>query len=102
MSAVWTTIALLAVVNLAIKGAGPALAGGRPLPGPLTRAIDLMVPAIVAALIATGTLADGQRLVVDERLAGLAAAGLALALRGSMLVAVVAAAATTALLRAVV
>jgi hypothetical protein len=55
---------------------------------------------VLAALVATAVLARDGRLVVDARLAGLAAAGVAIALRAPILLVVVAAAATTALLRA--
>ena len=55
--------------------------------------------ALLAALIATSTLAGDGTLVLDERAAGLAAAGAALALRAPFLVIVAAATATTAVLR---
>jgi branched-subunit amino acid transport protein len=100
MREAWTVIALLAVINAAIKAAGPVLAGGRELPPLLQRVITASVPALVAALIVTGTFAAGRSLVLDERAAGLAAALVALALRAPALVVILAAAATTAGLRA--
>jgi hypothetical protein len=57
--------------------------------------------ALLAALIATSTLADGRTLVLDERAAGVAVAGVALLLRAPFLVVVTAATAVTALLRLV-
>ena len=64
------------------------------------RATDLLPVALLAALIAVQVFADGQRLVVDARVAGLAAAAVALLLRAPFLVVVVVAAGTAALLRA--
>jgi branched-subunit amino acid transport protein len=96
----WIVIGVLAVVNFAIKATGPVLAGHRELPAGLQRFVEASVPALVAALIVTGTFAEGRRLVVDERAAGLAAATVAVLLRAPMLVVLVVAAGATALLRA--
>lgn len=100
MSTAWTLIAVLAVVNFAIKAAGPVIAGRRALPDPLQRFIAASVPALVAGLIVTGTFADDGELVLDERAAGLAVAAVGIVLKAPLLVALVGAAATTALLRA--
>jgi branched-subunit amino acid transport protein len=101
MTEAWTVIGVLAVINFAIKATGPVIAGRRKLPAPLQRFITASVPALVAALIVTGTFADGEALVVDERAAGLAAAAVAVLARAPMIVVLVAAAGTTAILRAV-
>lgn len=96
---VWTTIALVAVVTFAIKGIGPALLGDRALPGAFSRVVLLLAPALLAALVITSAVADGPRLQVGADTAGVAFAGLLL-LRGvTVLPAVLAAAAATALLR---
>jgi hypothetical protein len=50
--------------------------------------------------VASQTLSSGERIVIDERVAGVALAAVAVALRAPVLVVVVAAAAATALLRA--
>ncbi len=100
MREAWIVIAALAVINGAIKALGPVLGGRRDLPEPLRRLIHASVPALVAALIVTGTFADGRRLVLDERAGGLAVAVLAVALRAPLIVVLVAAAGATALLRA--
>jgi predicted branched-subunit amino acid permease len=55
--------------------------------------------ALLAALVLVDTVTSGQRLVLDARLAGVAAAGVALLLEAPMLLALVVAVATTALLR---
>ncbi len=101
MTTAWIVIGALAVINAAIKATGPVIAGRRELPAPLQRFITASVPALVAALIVTGTFADGRSLVLDERAAGLGAALVAILARAPMLVVLVAAAGTTALLRAV-
>ncbi len=64
------------------------------------RAVALIPVALLGALVAVQVLADGQRLTVDARLAGLGVAAVLLALRVPFLPMVVAAALTAALLRA--
>ena len=65
------------------------------------RVADRLPVALLAALIAVSTLTDGRELVLDERVAGLAAAGVALLLKAPFLVVVGVACVTTALLRVV-
>lgn len=101
MSATWLVVALVGAGTLALKAAGPALLGGRPLPSRLTGVVELLAPAVLAALVAVQAFGDGQSLVVDERLIGVAAAGVALWRKAPLLVVVVVAAATTALARLV-
>lgn len=102
MSAVWVTIAVLAVATAAIRAAGPLAVGKRELPPSMQRVIALLAPALLAALVVTQTLGDttSSEVVVDERAAGVAAAGGVLALRGPMLLAIAVAAVVTAALRA--
>jgi branched-subunit amino acid transport protein len=98
---IWLTVALCGVATIGLKAVGPAILGGRPLPARAGRVVELMAPALLAALIATNTFGSGKALVIDERLAGVAAAAVAIALRAPVLLVVVIAAATTALLRAI-
>jgi uncharacterized membrane protein len=102
MTEVWVTIAVLAVATAAIRAAGPVLLGGRDLHPRLFGVVALLAPALLAALVVTETLAqpDGG-LEVDERAAGVAAAGGAVALRMSIVPVIAIAAAVTALTRAV-
>ena len=65
----------------------------------MARVSDLLPVALLAALAAVQTAATGDTLVLDARVAGVAAAAVALFLRAPFLVVVGAAAATTALLR---
>ena len=64
------------------------------------RVAGLLPVAVLAALVAVQTFADGQALVIDARLAGVAAAVIALLLRAPFLVVVLVAAVTAAILRA--
>jgi hypothetical protein len=97
---VWIAVAAIGVATVAIKAAGPVLAGGRPLPGPFAAVVPLLAPALLAALVATQTLSDGEDLVLDERAAGMAAAVIPVALKAPILVTVAVAAGVTAALRA--
>ena len=96
----WLVIAGCAVVTFAIKAAGPVALGGRDLPAPLARVIALMAPALLAALIATNALADGDRLHVGADTAGALVAALLVWRRVHVVLVVIGAAAATALLRA--
>jgi len=100
VSAAWIVVIAVSLATIAIKGAGPLLAGGRELPHAVAGVVSLLAPAVLAALIVTNALADGRSIVLDARGAGLAAATLAIALRAPILVVIVAAAATAAILRA--
>ena len=101
MTAVWVTIAVLAATTVAIRASGPVALGGRDLPDWLVNVIALVAPALLAALVVTQTFAgDPGELTIDERAAGVAAAGGAMAWRGSVLLALAAALAVTAGLRA--
>jgi branched-subunit amino acid transport protein len=96
----WTLIALCALVTAAIKAAGPVALGGRELPRWFSRVIALMAPALLAALVCTAALAEGDRLTVGADTAGVAVAGVALWRGVSVIAGVFIAAAVTALLRA--
>jgi uncharacterized membrane protein len=76
------------------------LVGGRELPPRVVAVIALLAPALLAALVVTETFGEDRHLVIDERAIGVAVAGLVLALRGPVLIAVALAAITTALARA--
>lgn len=95
----WVVLAALAAGTYALKAAGPLLLGGRELPDRLRLLAALLPPALLAALVVTSTLADGARLTVDARLAGVAAAGAALWRGWGFLPAVVLACAATAVVR---
>jgi branched-subunit amino acid transport protein len=100
VSAVWLCVLVVGVATVAIKASGPVLAAGRELPQGAARIVDLLAPALLAALVATQAFASDDELVLDERAAGVLAAGVAILLRAPLLVVVLAAAATAAGLRA--
>ncbi len=97
---IWVVIALCAAVTAVIKGAGPVALGGRELPGWFSGVITLMAPALLAALIVTNALADGDRIAVGADTAGVAAGALVVWRWGSIVGCVVVAAVVTGALRA--
>ena len=99
MSAVWIAVVAVGAATIAFKALGPVLLGGRELPPRLAAVVELLAPAVLAALVVTQVVGGDRRLVVDERLAGLAAAAVALRLRAPILVVIGAAAAVTAVAR---
>ncbi len=100
MTAVWVVVGAVGTATMALKAAGPVLLGGRELPPRVRGVVDLLAPALLAALVVTQAVGGDRRLVLDERLFGLAAAAVAVRLRAPILVVVVIAAAVTALARA--
>jgi branched-subunit amino acid transport protein len=100
VSSAWAAVLLVGGATVAIKGAGPVFLGGKQFPARVNAVIALLAPTLLAALVVTQAFAHGRGLVLDARGAGLAAAGLAIALRAPVLVVVVAACAAAALVRA--
>jgi hypothetical protein len=101
VSAQWAAVLATAAGCYLLKLAG-LLVPERWLEGERTARVMTLLPvALLAALAAVQALAVGGHLVVDARLAGVAVAVVALALRAPFIVVVAAAALTAALLRAV-
>ncbi|MGA8845414.1 MAG: AzlD domain-containing protein [Nocardioides sp.] len=98
-STLWSLIVLTAAATALLRAAGPVVLGGRELPASLTRVLVLLPAVLLAALVATSALAEGAVLQVDASTAGVAVGGLLLWQRRPLLLAVVAAAGVTALLR---
>jgi len=100
MSELWWAVLLGIVGTYAAKLAGHSVPE-RLLDRPLVHEISDALPvALLSALVAVQTFAVGQELVLDARVAGVAAAAVALALRAPFLVVVLVAAGTAAALRA--
>ena len=99
MSAAWTAVLVVGLATMAIKAAGPVLAGDREVPVRTGRMVALVAPALLAALVATQAFSTEEELVLDERGAGLLAAAGAIALKAPLIVVVLTAAAAAALLR---
>jgi branched-subunit amino acid transport protein len=101
VSDAWLTIILLAVFSIAIRASGPLVLGGRTLGREAMAVIELLAPALLAALIVVETVGGPDGLDADARIAGVAAAAGVLAWRRSaMLLAIAVAAAVTAAVRA--
>jgi hypothetical protein len=96
MIAAWVAVAVVGLATIALKGAGPVVFAGRPLPRSVLAIMPLLAPCLLAALVVGQTVADGRAVVVDARLAGVAAAAAALALRAPLLVVLGAAAGVAA------
>jgi branched-subunit amino acid transport protein len=101
VSAVWLCVLVVGLATVALKAGGPVLAAGRELPQGAARVVDLLAPALLAALVASQAFASDEKLVLDERAAGVLVAGVAILLRAPLLVVVLAAAATAGGLRAI-
>ncbi|HQW50781.1 MAG TPA: AzlD domain-containing protein [Tepidiformaceae bacterium] len=100
MSDTWLAVVIVGAAAIVMKAAGPVVLGGRPLPGRAGLLVAALAPALLAALVVTNTVGDGQSLVLDARVLGVGAAALCIAVRAPLLAAVVAAAVVTAVARA--
>jgi branched-subunit amino acid transport protein AzlD len=97
---IWIAIGATAVGCYAVKLIGLLVPDGV-LERPLVKRLAALLPvALLAALTAQQTFADGRVLVVDAKVAGLAAAAVALLLRAPFLLVVGAAVVVTAGVRA--
>jgi branched-subunit amino acid transport protein len=99
MSEAWLVVVTVGGATMAMKALGPVLLGGRDLPRPVAAAIRLLAPAVLAALVVVQAVGGDREIVVDERLVGLGTAFIALLLRAPLVVVVLVAAGSTALLR---
>lgn len=96
----WHLILLASIAVLAIKLVGyavPPRLFERPRP---RRTLELLTVSLLAGLVAVQTLGDGAAVVLDARIPAVLVAGALFAVRAPFIAAVLAAAATAALLRA--
>jgi branched-subunit amino acid transport protein len=100
VSEVWLVVVLTGTATVVLKATGPVLLGGRELPSRVVGVVELLAPAVLAALVVTQVFADDRELVVDSRLVGVAAGAAAIAARAPLIAVVVVAAAATAVVRA--
>lgn len=99
MSDAVVVLAVMATGTYALKAAGPLLLGGRRLPTSLQALVDLLPAALLASLAVVSTVGAGTSVVVDARLVGVVAAGLALWRRAPFVVVIVVASMATAAVR---
>jgi len=92
-------IAVVGAVTMVFKAAGPVMLGRRELPPRLASVVEVLAPAMLAALVVTQTVGGDRELVVDERLAGVAAGAIAIRLRAPLIAVMAVAAAIAALIR---
>ena len=95
----WLVIAVVGTGTMLFKAAGPVLLGRRQLPPRVAAVVEVLAPAMLAALVVTQTVGGDRQLVLAERLLGVAAGGIAVWLRAPLLVVMIVAAATAALIR---
>ncbi|HSP04777.1 MAG TPA: AzlD domain-containing protein [Acidimicrobiales bacterium] len=100
MSTAVVVIIGLGLGTYVLKSAGPLLLGGRRLPAPVERIAQQLPAALLAALVVVSTVAGDRALVLDARLAGVVAGGVALRLRAPFIVVVAVAVAVTGVVRA--
>jgi hypothetical protein len=101
VSDAWLVVVVVGGLTILLKAAGPVLLGRRRLHGRAQAVVDLLAPSMLAALVVVQTFASGRELVLDARVPGVAAAAIAVWRGAPVIVAMVIAAAVTALLRAV-
>ena len=100
VSDVWVVVLVVGMATMALKAVGPVALGGRELPERLGSVVELLAPAVLAALVVAQFVGGDRAIVLDERLAGLAAAVVAVLVRAPLLLVIVVAAAATAVARA--
>jgi branched-subunit amino acid transport protein len=97
----WLVIAVVGALTIAFKASGPVLLGRKRLPPKLLTLVEVLAPAMLAALVVTQAVGGDRELVLDERVAGIAAGALAIRMRAPLVVVMAVAAATAALIRLV-
>lgn len=95
----WVVIAVVGAATIAFKAAGPVLLGRRALPARVAALVEVLAPAMLAALVVTQAVGGDRALVFDERLAGVAAGAAAIALRAPLVAVMAVAALVAALVR---
>ncbi|MDV6013327.1 AzlD domain-containing protein [Haloechinothrix sp. LS1_15] len=92
-------VAALALGTYAFRGAGPALRGRFAIPSWLDDRVTLATVVLLVALVATQALTEGDGFAGWSRPAGVAVGGVLAWFKAPFLVAVLAAAGTTSMLR---
>ena len=100
MSDAWIAVLAVGAGTMLIKAVGPVGVAGRELPPRLDRLLELVAPAILAALVVVETFASGRHLVADARLAGAGAGVICVLARAPFWLVVLCGAVATAAVRA--
>ena len=96
MDALWVGLIATSVIAFTLKYLGHSVPE-KWLSHPRVLKINALIPiALLSALVAVQSFTNGKSLVIDQRLAGLAVAVIALILRAPFALVVVSAAATSA------
>ena len=95
----WILIGIVGAVTIAFKASGPVLLGRRELPPRALALVEVLAPAMLAALVVTQTVGGDRAIVLDERLAGIVTGGLAVWLRAPLVVVMLVAGTTAAMIR---
>jgi branched-subunit amino acid transport protein len=101
MSATWATVLAVGAGTALLKAVGPVGVSGRRLSPRIAELLEMVGPAILAALVVTETFASGRSLVLDARLAGVAAGIVAVLFRAPFWLVVIVGGVATALARLV-
>ncbi len=99
MSETWIVVLAVGAATVLLKAAGPVFLGRRVLPPRVLALVDVLAPAMLAALVVTQAVGGDEELVFDERLVGIGTGAAALALRAPLLVVIVVAGLAAALVR---
>ncbi|HEX7582265.1 MAG TPA: AzlD domain-containing protein [Gaiellaceae bacterium] len=99
MSAAWITVLVVGAGTAVLKAVGPVGVANKELPPRVTELLSMVGPAILGALVVTETFAHGRHLVVDARIAGVAAGAVAVLLRAPLWAVVIVGALATAVVR---
>lgn len=101
MTDVWIVVAVVGVVTVLFKAAGPVFLGRRSLPPRVQSVLELLAPVMLTALVVTQTFGGDGELSLDARIPGVAAAAIAVWRRVPLVGAMAVAAVVTTLVRAV-
>lgn len=98
MNAIWIGVLGTSAIAFALKYLGHSVPE-KFLTNPRMLRINTLIPVVLlSALVAVQTVAEKSKLVIDQRLAGVAVAVIALALKAPYFLVVISAALTSALL----
>jgi branched-subunit amino acid transport protein len=101
MTDVWIVVIAVGTLTMVFKAAGPVFLGKRRLPVRARSVVDLVAPVMLIALVVTQTLGGDEKIVVDARIPGVAAAAVAIWRGAPIVAAMFIAALVTALVRVV-